>query len=146
MNALPDLSVLSVKVPVSDLAVSRRWYADVYGLREEIEWPDDDGTVRGVTFSGLGTVLLALRQDVDAATATRDFGIFNVRVAEGRDLSTCADHLDGLGVPHTPPIPAARGMLIGFHDPDGHELSFYAETHTDGVRPNSVRHARVVAD
>ena len=34
MSHLPDLQILSVKIPVADLAASRRWYADVLGLRE----------------------------------------------------------------------------------------------------------------
>ena len=33
MSELPELQVMSVKIPVSDLAASRRWYADVFGLR-----------------------------------------------------------------------------------------------------------------
>ena len=67
---LPALDVLSVKIPVSDLAVSRTWYAKVFGLREEMEWPDDDGVVRGVGFSGLGVVTLALREHAAAAAAS----------------------------------------------------------------------------
>lgn len=93
---LPSLDVLSVKIPVSDLAASRSWYARVFGLSEEMEWPDGDGVVRGVGFAGLGSVTLAL-----------------------------------------------RGRLVGFHDPDGHELSFYAGTHQEGVRSEAVRSVRV---
>lgn len=139
---LPALEVLSVKIPVSDLAVSRAWYAAAFGLREEMEWPDDDGVVRGVGFSGLGRAILALRQDSAAAAATNGFGFLNVRVPAETHLGDCAAHLDALGIPHTPMISAAQGRLIGFHDPDGHELSFYAQTHHDGVRPDAVRTVR----
>ena len=140
--ALPILDVLSVKIPVSDLAASRPWYAAVFGLREEMEWPDDDGVVRGVGFSGLGQVILALRQDPAAAAATDRFGFLNVRVPAEAHLGDCAAHLDALGIPHTPIMSAAQGRLIGFHDPDGHELSFYAQTHHEGVRPDAVRTVR----
>jgi len=58
------------------------------------------------------------------------------------DLAQCSEHLDALGIPHTPVISAARGRLIGFHDPDGHELSFYAQTQHEGVRPDAVRTVR----
>ncbi len=139
---LPPLEVLSVKIPVSDLSVSRAWYERVFGLREEMEWPDDDGVVRGVGFSGLGAVLLALREHPAAAAATHRFGFVNVKVPSEEDLAGCAAHLDALGIDHTPVISAARGRLVGFHDPDGHELSFYAETHHDGVRPDAVRSVR----
>ena len=139
MPVLPELKILSIKIPVSDLTVSRRWYADVFALREEMEWPDDDGVVRGVGFSGVGTEMIALREHPEAASATRNFGFLNIQVPGTEDLDTCGAHLDALGVAHTEVISGARGLLIGFHDPDGHELSFYAETQTHGVRPDAVR-------
>ena len=142
---LPALDVLSVKIPVKDLAVSRPWYALVFGLHEEMEWPDDAGVVRGIGFSGLGDVTLALREHPQAAAATNRFGFLNVRVPAEADLADCAAHLDALGIKHTPIISAARGRLIGFHDPDGHELSFYAQTQHDGVRPDAVRTVRSAA-
>ena len=142
MSNLPDLQILSVKIPVADLAASRRWYADVFGLREEMEWPDDDGVVRGIAFEPLGTVMLALREHAEAAAATRGFGFLNIRVPAESDLAACAAHLDGLQVWHTEVISGARGRLVGFHDLDGHELSFYAETTSTGVREDSVHAVR----
>ncbi len=139
---LPSLDVLSVKIPVSDLTASRGWYARVFGLREEMEWPDGDGVVRGIGFSGLGSVTLALREHPAAAAATEGFGFLNVKVPGEDDLDGCAEHLDALGIRHTPVISAARGRLVGFHDPDGHELSFYAETQQEGVRSDAVRAVR----
>ncbi|MEO7060135.1 MAG: VOC family protein [Lapillicoccus sp.] len=144
MKPLPELGITSIKLPVSDLAASRRWYADVFGLQEEMEWPDADGTVRGVGFSGLGGVMLALREHPDAAEASADFGFLNVSVPRVEDLATCAAHLDSLDIPHTPEMTGARGLLIGFHDPDRHELSFYAETQSATVRPDAVRSVRAV--
>src|SRR4051812_33787859 len=144
MSTLPALHVLVVKVPVSDLAASRRWYADVFGVREELEWPDEDGSVRGVGFSPMGGVALALRENAEAARTTRDFGFFMVGVPSPDDLAHCASHLDALGVPHTEVLPGARGLLVGFHDPDGHEVAFYAVTEATGARPDAVRRVRSV--
>ena len=87
---LPLLDVLSVKIPVSDLAVSRPWYAEVFGLRTEMEWPDDDGVVRGVGLTGLGRVVLGLREHQEAAAASDRFGFLNVRVPDEADLDGCA--------------------------------------------------------
>lgn len=143
MTALPALEVLSIKVPVSDLTASRRWYAEVFGLTEDMEWPDQDGVVRGVSYTGLGAVMVALREHPEAAAATRNFGFFMVRVPDQADLAECAAHLDALLIPHTPVISGARGRLVGFHDPDGHEMSFYAETQINGVRTDAVRSARM---
>lgn len=142
MNGLPVLRVLSVKVPVADLAVSRRWYADVFGLAEDLEWPDRDGIVRGIAFAPLAGVVLALREHPEAAAATRRFGFLNIGVLDERDLVECTAHLDRLGIKHTPEISGARGRLVGFHDPDGHELAFYVETEGDGVRDDALRTVR----
>ncbi|CAN5602968.1 VOC family protein [soil metagenome] len=141
MSALPHLQLLSVKIPVADLTASRRWYAEVFGLREALEWPDEDGVVRGIAFEPLESVTLALREHPTAAAATRDFGFVNVRVPAESDLAACAAHLDSLGVWHTEVISGAQGRLVGFHDPDGHELSFYAAT-TTGVRADAVHAVR----
>ena len=145
MSDMPVLQILSVKIPVADLTASRRWYADVFGLREDMEWPDEDGIVRGIAFEPLGTVALALREHPDAAAATRDFGFINLRVPAEADLARCAQHLDRLRVRHTEVISGARGRLVGFHDLDGHQLSFYAETTTTGVREDSMHVVRTVA-
>jgi catechol 2,3-dioxygenase-like lactoylglutathione lyase family enzyme len=143
MHDLPELGILSVKIPVSDLTSSRRWYSDVFGLTEQMEWPDKDGVVRGVAFSGLG-ILLALREHPSAAAATKGFGFLNVKVPAESDLVVCAEHLDRLGVRHTSVISAATGRLVGFVDLDGHELSFYAETESEGVRGDAHREVRRV--
>lgn len=145
MIEMPVLQILSVKIPVADLTASRRWYADVFGLTEDMEWPDEDGIVRGIAFQPLGTVTLALREHPHAAAATRDFGFVNIRVPAESDLTICAQHLDRLGVGHTDVISGARGRLVGFHDLDGHQLSFYAETTTTDVREDSIHAVRTAA-
>lgn len=142
MSDMPVLQIYSVKIPVADLTTSRRWYADVFGLREELEWPDEDGVIRGIAFERLAGVTLSLREHPEAAAATRDFGFINVRVPAERDLAVCSEHLDRLGAWHTDEISRARGRLVGFHDPDGHQLSFYAETTATGVRQDSVHVVR----
>ena len=55
--------------PVRDLAASRAWYEQVFGLDLIYESPDDDGVVRGVAFTaaGLGDVGIALREWPDIA-------------------------------------------------------------------------------
>ncbi|MCW2810201.1 MAG: hypothetical protein JWP61_659 [Friedmanniella sp.] len=142
---LPDLAILAVKIPVADLSVSRRWYADVFGLVEDLEWPDADGVVRGMAFAPLGTVSLALREHPVAAAATRDFGPMMMGLPADEDLGRCAEHLDRLGIEHTPVMSGARGRLVGFHDPDGHEVCFYAVTQTAGARQDATRTVRPVS-
>lgn len=145
MTKLPNLRVESIKLPVSDLAVSRAWFGEVFDLHETMEWADDDGVVRGVAMAGIGQLLLALREEPAAAAATRGFGFLNIGVPDATDLAECAEHLDALGISHTKVITGAQGRLVGFHDPDGRELSFYAVTDRGGVRADAMRPVRAVA-
>ena len=143
MNDLPALQLLSVKIPVADLAASRRWYADVFGLREEMEWPDADGVVRGVAFSGLGDVMLALREHPEAAAATTASVSSTSRSPPRTDLPAAQPTWTGWQCRAHAGDQRASGRLVGFHDPDGHELSFYAKTTTDGVREDSIHPVRM---
>jgi hypothetical protein len=43
------LGVHHIKIPVTDLVRSRAWYERVFDLEPFIEWPDDEGVVRGVS-------------------------------------------------------------------------------------------------
>jgi hypothetical protein len=144
MTKLPNLRVESIKLPVSDLAVSRAWFAQVFDLHETMEWADADGIVRGVAMAGIGQLLLALREDPAAAAATRGFGFLNIGVPDETDLVGCSEHLDALGITHTQVISGAQGRLVGFHDPDGRELSFYAVTDRGGIRGDAMRPVRAV--
>ena len=132
MNEFPALRVMSVKVPVSDLTISRRWYAAVLGVGEAMEWTDPDGTVRGMAFLPLRGVSVALREDVAAAAATDGFGFFMLEVDAPSQLDACSTALDRLGIAHTPVIAGAQGVLVGFHDPDGHELRLLRSHPHDG--------------
>jgi len=90
------LGLLSVKIPVADLTSSRAWYAEVFELTVELEWPDSDGVVRGVGFAPIGGVMIALREHPEAAAATKNFGFLNISVPREDDLAACAEHLDRL--------------------------------------------------
>jgi hypothetical protein len=82
-----------------------------------MEWADDDDVVRGVALAGIGQVLLGLREEPAVAAASKQFG-----------------------------FTGAQGRLIGFHDPDGRELSFYAVTEQDGVvRSDAMRPVRLAS-
>lgn len=61
--------MFAVKLPASDLTRSRAWYEQVFGFIPEIEFPDDDGVVRGVAghLPGVADPVFALREDPAAA-------------------------------------------------------------------------------
>jgi Glyoxalase/Bleomycin resistance protein/Dioxygenase superfamily len=67
------LGVHHVKVPVTDLGRSRAWYESVFGIEMMIEFPDDDGTVRGVAYAPINQLTLSLREDPERAAALAGF-------------------------------------------------------------------------
>lgn len=131
-----------VKVPVSDLARSREWYADVLSLAVELEFRDDDGVVRGVAFERRGGLTLCLRENPALASAIAGFDPYAVLVPSRRRLDEAAARLDRLGIEHHPVITATLGWLLRVPDPDGIELRFYTqETHSPtGVTAAGIPH------
>lgn len=116
-----------LKVPVTDLARSRAWYADVLSLVVELEFRDDDGTVRGIAFERRNGLTLCLRQDARRARALAGFDPYAVLVPTRADLDGVLDRLGDLGLQHSPVITATLGWLVPVADPDGIELRFYTE-------------------
>ncbi|MBV8693660.1 MAG: VOC family protein [Actinobacteria bacterium] len=119
------LGLHHVKVPVTDLARSRAWYERVFDLEPEVEFPDEDGTVRGVAYRAQEGFTLALRENPTVARAIAGYDPFAILLQGRADIEAWATRLDDLGVAHSPVIEATIGWLISFKDPDGLELRFY---------------------
>jgi catechol-2,3-dioxygenase len=111
----------AVKLPVSDLPRSLSWYRQVFGVVPEMEFPDENGVVRGVVCSvpGLVDTELAFREDPAAATGYAGFDPMGWRVTDLPALERWVEHLDALGIPHSAVIVASEGWLLTFTDPDG---------------------------
>jgi catechol 2,3-dioxygenase-like lactoylglutathione lyase family enzyme len=127
--SIPPLAGMHhVKIPVTDLARSREWYERVFHLQVEWEFPDENGTLRGLagTIPGLGNSLLALRENRAAAEGARGFDLVGLGVDDRQAIEQWAAYLDTLGIPHSPVIDASDGWLLVFHDPDGIELHLYS--------------------
>ena len=116
-----------VKIPVTDLARSLDWYRRVFGLRPTIEFPEADGVVRGFSgeIPGLPPTLVSLRVNPEAAEGCRGFDPVSFAVAGRGDLESWVEHLDNLGVRHSPIVEASIGWLLIFDDPDGLTLHLY---------------------
>jgi catechol 2,3-dioxygenase-like lactoylglutathione lyase family enzyme len=129
--ARPELACLRVlKLPVSDLPAALDWYRQLFGFEVTLEFPDADGVVRGVagTVPGLEPTWLALREDPAAATGLAGFNPVVWGVPDRPDLQDWANHLDALGIVHSPQIEASIGWLLVFNDPDGIEHHLYTLT------------------
>ena len=124
------LGLHHVKVPVTDLARSRQWYERVFDLEPHIEFPDDAGVVRGVSYQPKEGFTLALRENPPLARAIAGYDPFAILLKGQADVESWAARLDDLGVEHSPVIRATVGWLLSFKDPDGLDLRFYtAEGH-----------------
>ena len=136
------LGLHHVKVPVTDLPRSRQWYEQVFDLEPEIEFPDDEGVVRGVSYRAKEGFTLALRENPPVAAALSGYDPFAILLQGRADIEAWAARLDELGVEHSPVIEATIGWLMSFYDPDGMQLRFYtADGHgaTGGSRQGAGR-------
>lgn len=122
--------VCAVKLPVRDLAESRSWYEEVFGLSVEMEFPDADGVVRGISghLSGVET-WFALRESPAHAAGVEGFNLVNLAVEDRPALEEWSTRLDELGVPHSRIIDATIGWIVVLNDPNGIELHLYTEQH-----------------
>ncbi len=129
--ARPTLDGLfGVKLPVVDLATSLPWYEKVFGFEVYIEFPDEAGVVQGVgaRVEGLTDMTVALRQNPDVAKGIAGFDPVVWAVPGRPDLEEWCEHLDALGIDHSPVIEASIGWILVFHDPDGLEHHIYTRT------------------
>jgi catechol 2,3-dioxygenase-like lactoylglutathione lyase family enzyme len=132
--------LFAIKIPVTDLARSIEWYSSVFGLRPVLEFPDDDGVLRGVACEapGLDGTMVALRENPGVARAIAGFDPVLWGVTDREGIEEWIAHLDALGIRHSPVIEATVGWLVVFHDLDGVEHHLY--TRTRHGAPQGVEH------
>jgi catechol 2,3-dioxygenase-like lactoylglutathione lyase family enzyme len=130
-TGLPITGLHHAKIPVSDLARSRAWFESLLGLQTEIEFRDDDGTVRGVAYRPIGGFRIALREDPARASALAGWDPLALAVATRADLDAIAAELDARRIDHGPVIQATLGWLMSVEAPGGIQLRFYTEQRHD---------------
>jgi catechol 2,3-dioxygenase-like lactoylglutathione lyase family enzyme len=136
------LGIHHVKVPVSDLVRSRAWYERVFDLEPLVEFRDDDGVVRGVSYRSKGDLSLALRENGEAAKGAAGFDFFAIMLYGRPDIESWATRLDELGVARSEIIEATIGFVLTFEDPDGIQLRFYTLNEHGADPEGRVRTAR----
>jgi len=117
-----------LKLPVTDLERSARWYSEVLGAQRltELDHHRPDGALFAVILDvpNLGTKL-ELRLDPATADALGEYDFVTLAVEDRAALDQWIEHLDGLGVRHSPPVVALAGWLLVVPDPDGLRLRLY---------------------
>jgi catechol 2,3-dioxygenase-like lactoylglutathione lyase family enzyme len=122
-----------LKFPVSDLAVSLKWWERALGAERQPKW--DHFTPDGRLFAYILQVPgidfpIELRLDPEAAKAVSGFDPVTLAVATEAELQNWAVQLDEAEVPHSPILRGLLGWLLALHDPDGLAIRLHTrETH-----------------
>lgn len=124
---VPELNgIHHLKVHVTDVRKSARWYARVLGYRPWQEFVEGDRLVGYGLDHPNGGTLLTLRLDPEHAARSAGWVYFEMGVPNKGALDRLAEHLDECGEHHGPVVQTPIGWLLpGLFDPDGHEMRFY---------------------
>ncbi|MBS9535272.1 VOC family protein [Mycobacterium sp. M1] len=129
-------SISHVRLTVTDIDRSRRFYDSVFGWPVAIQVPDDadeatrrqfDFLYGGVIYA-VGDQLIGLRPVATDAFDENRVGLDHLalNVAGKSDLDSAASHLDALGVPHEPVKDIGAMYILEFRDPDNIALELVA--------------------
>lgn len=133
MVKLPIVGVRQIKLPVSDLAISARWYSDLFDLELANEFYED-GAVRGVVLADhdAGFVIGLRERAYCSSSPTLDgFDVCAFMLRSAEEMSTVIARCDELGIDHGEVDDrGAFGLAMDVSDPDGTVLRFVAGPHT----------------
>jgi catechol 2,3-dioxygenase-like lactoylglutathione lyase family enzyme len=112
-------AVHHVKIPVSDVIVSRDWYCRAFELEVTQEFHEDDrlagvGLAHPITGAGI-----ALRQDPARAAALAGFDAVALTLGTAHDLDIVLTRLRELGITVGPTLRGRVGLAVDVPDPDG---------------------------
>jgi glyoxylase I family protein len=129
-------SIAHVRLTVTDIERSRRFYESVFGWPVLLEVPENaDGATRnqlGFLFGGviydLGGTLLGLRPVATDRFNEDRVGLDHIafRLTTKTELDAAAAHLDELGVAHEPVKDIGPSYILEFRDPDNIALELTA--------------------
>jgi catechol 2,3-dioxygenase-like lactoylglutathione lyase family enzyme len=130
---LPIAGVRQIKLPVSDLAVSTRWYADLFDLELANEFYEA-GAVRGVVLADheAGFVIGLRQREFCASSPVLDgFDVCAFMLRTPEDMYAVVDRCAELGIEHGDVHDRGDfGIAMDITDPDGTVLRFVAGSHT----------------
>jgi len=117
-----------VRVPVSDIAVSREWYPDVLGFVPILDYEEEDRVV-GVALAHGSGVTIGIHLDPPRARALAGFCVLALEVPGQEALAAWVDHLDAKAVAHSGVREGHLGLYVEVLDPDGIVLQLHTAEH-----------------
>jgi catechol 2,3-dioxygenase-like lactoylglutathione lyase family enzyme len=126
--APPLQGIHHVRIPVSDIAVSRDWYPEVLGLEPVLDYEEEDRVV-GVALASNDGVTVGLHLDPRRARALAGFCVLALQVDGQGALGAWVERLDALGVAHSGIREGHLGLLVEVADPDGIVVQLHTAEH-----------------
>ena len=133
---IPSTSISHVRLTVTDIERSRRFYESVFGWPVLLEVPGnaDEATRNRLSFLyggviyDLGGTLLGLRPVATDRFDEDRTGLDHIafRLGSKAELNAAAAHLDDIGVPHEPVKDIGPSYILQFRDPDNIALELTA--------------------
>ncbi|CQD19092.1 glyoxalase/bleomycin resistance protein/dioxygenase [Mycobacterium lentiflavum] len=133
---LASTSIAHVRLTVTDIERSRRFYESVFGWPVLLELPEnvDEATrnqfsfLYGGVIYDLGGTLLGLRPVASDRFHEDRCGLDHIafRLASLDELDSAAAHLDEVGVEHEPVKDIGPSYILEFRDPDNIALELTA--------------------
>jgi len=127
MSDAPALDgIHHLKLPVTEIPRSLRWYQERLGYEVMHEFVED-GDVMGVAMTHpAGGPDFAIRLDPDRARAAAGFDYFAIGVPGREAIEELATRFTSFGDTHDGVQRTPVGwVLLGVEDPDGHAVRFY---------------------
>jgi catechol 2,3-dioxygenase-like lactoylglutathione lyase family enzyme len=134
------LGIRQIKIPVTDLTQSVRWYTKLLGLRLHREFVEQ-GTVAGAVMSHPGGFVLSVRvrDRVPGHPTFAGFDLFSLGVSSRVDLEALMVAANGLGSEHSGIVDrGVDGYHLDIADPDGTMIRFLAPADTDSAMQTDV--------
>ena len=129
-------SIAHVRLTVTDIEKSRKFYDTVFGWPVAIELPADAddatreafGFLYGGVIYNIGHALIGLRPMAADSFDENRVGLDHIafKVADKAEIDAAAAYLDELGVPHEPVKDIGAIYILEFRDPDNIALELSA--------------------
>jgi catechol 2,3-dioxygenase-like lactoylglutathione lyase family enzyme len=135
------VKIRQVKIPVSDLAGSVRWYLRALDLELAAEYVEQ-GELRGAVLADQDSGFVIALRDRDLCANRPDLSGFDVvgfEIADRDTFHQIVARWDELGLEHTEVWDGGHyGLSVDLHDPDGTALRFLCDDPIGRTRFNGV--------